>query len=149
MYPLWRKASEKSQAQQRIRKKLILTNLASELLVFDMFLDVPLTVVLPDELRATVVARIRPDTFVCVHVWNVVGLADERTAALFTLERLGGAGCVRPLVQLQVPLGGKVLVTDEAGERTQALVRAQVDVQRRPQHLHFLISKKSLKKFTN
>lgn len=44
----------------------------SVLFILHMLLDVPLTVVFADELRAAVVARVWPDALVRVHVRDVV-----------------------------------------------------------------------------
>lgn len=90
----------------------IITYRTRVLLILHVLLDVPLAIVLANELRAAVVARVWPDALVRVKVRDVVGLADERRPALVALERLGGARCMRPPVQLEVPLGREVLVAD-------------------------------------
>lgn len=97
---------------------------------FLVLLHVPLTIVLPDELCTAIITRVRSNALVCVHVRYVVALPYERPFALIALERLRSASSVRPLVQLQVPLGRKVLVADGTGERPLAGVALNVHIQR-------------------
>lgn len=112
-----------------------------------MLANVPLTVVFPDELAAAVVAGVRADRLVGVHVRDVLGLADEGALAERALEGLGGAGHVRPAVQLEVPLGGEGLVADDAQVGPLAAVREQVraevcsEVHLRSTKKHFKIIK--------
>lgn len=54
----------------------------------------------------------------------------EGRAALITLERLGATSRVRPLVQLQVPLGAERLGADLTLVRPLAVVHAHVHRQR-------------------
>ena len=89
-------------------------------IVFVLF-DVSLTVVLSYELRAAIVARVRPHALVRVHVRRVVVFSDERALAQFALERLLGSGRMSPLVQFQVPFRGELLVAYRA--RVRLLVR--------------------------
>lgn len=86
------------------------------LLVLVLF-HVPQAVVLSDELASAVVARVRSDGLVRVHVRGVIRLPDESALTELAFERLAGAVGVRPLVQLQIPLGGEVFVTDDARVR--------------------------------
>lgn len=106
-------------------------HVAHEFLLILMLLDVTLAVVLADELAAAVVARVRPHRLVGVHVRHIVGLPDEGSLAEGALERLAGTVGVGPLVQLQVPLGGEVLVADDARVRLAARVRLHVHLNRR------------------
>lgn len=108
-------------------------HLTTEHLLVLVLFHVSLAVVLSDELRPTVVTSVRSDALVRVHVGRVVALSDERPLALVALERLRDSRGVRPLVQLQVPLGGEVFVADETRVRPLAAVVAYVHLQRRLQ----------------
>lgn len=77
-----------------------------------MFAHVSLAVVLAYELGAAVIARVRFDRFVGVHVGYVVRFADKGAFALITLEGFIRPSCVYPFVQLEIPLGGEVFVAD-------------------------------------
>lgn len=98
--------------------------------VFVLF-DVSLTVVLADKLRPAIVARVRAQAFMRVHVRHVIALPDKGGLAHFALERFLAASCVRPLVQFQVPLGRKFLVANRTTKRFLLAVSAKVSVQRR------------------
>lgn len=111
----------------------LVADVARVRLVLLVLLHVPQAVVLADELRAAVVARVRPHVPMGIHVGRVIAVTVERRAALITLERLGAARRVRPLVQLQVPLGAERLGADLALVRPLAVVHAHVHRQRRSQ----------------
>lgn len=102
-------------------------------LVLLVLLHVPQAVVLADELRAAVVARVRPHVPMGIHVRRVIAVTVERRAALIALERLGAARRVRPLVQLQIPLGAERLGADLTLVRPFAVVHAHMHRQRRSQ----------------
>lgn len=108
-------------------------HLTNELLRHLVFADVPLTVVLPDELAAAVVAGVGADRLVRVHVRDVLGVPNERALAEGTLEGLSGPAHVGPAMQFQVPLGRERLVADDARVGPLAAVREQVRAQVRPQ----------------
>lgn len=110
-----------------------LGDLAHILLGNLVFPHVPLAVVFPDELAATIVACVRLYGLVRVHVRNVLGMADKGALAERALVRFGGAAHVCPAVQLQIPLGGKRLVADDAHVRPLAAVRQHVGAQVRSQ----------------
>lgn len=108
-------------------------HVATESLSLFVLPDVPLAIVFPDKLGPAMVAGVRFDGLVRVHVGGVVGLADESPAAHVALERFVCPGRVRPFVQFQVPLGRKVFVANEAGERPVSAVIANVNLQRGPE----------------
>jgi len=69
-------------------------------LVLLVLFDVSQAVVLANELRAAIIARVGTHVTVGIHVRRVVAVTIKGSAALITLERLGAASRVRPLVQL-------------------------------------------------
>lgn len=77
-----------------------------------MFAHVSLTVVPADELGAAIIARIGFDGLVGVHVGCVVRFADKGAFALVAFEGFVRPSRVRPLVEFQVPFGGKTLIAD-------------------------------------
>lgn len=109
----------------------LITDVARVRLVLLVLLDVPQAVVLAYELGAAVVARVRSHVTMRIYVCRVIAVAVERGATLITLERLGAAGRVRPLVQLQIPLGAERLRADWTLVRPLAVVNAHVHRQRR------------------
>lgn len=109
-----------------VERLAALRHLAHVLLGRLVLAHVALAVVLADELAAAVVARVRPDRLVRVHVRDVLRLPDEGALAQIALERLGRPGHVRPAVQLEVPLGGEGLVADDTHEGPLAAVGLQV-----------------------
>lgn len=111
----------------------LVTDVARVRLVLLVLLHVPQAVVLADKLRATVVARVRPHVPMGIHVRRVIAVPVERRAALITFERLGAARRVRPLVQLQIPLGAERLRADLTLVRPLAVVHAHMHRQRRAQ----------------
>lgn len=90
-------------------------------------------VVFANELATADVARVRAAVVVGAHVRVVVDLVDICLDAELALEGLGAARHVRPLVQLQVPLGAKAARTLGAGERFNIVVDLHVRLQRRVQ----------------
>lgn len=100
-------------------------------LVLLVLLHVSQTVVLADELRAAIVARVRTHVTVGIHMRRVVAVTIKGRAALITLERLSAACRMRPLVQLQIPLGAECLGADLTLVRPFAVVHAHVHRQRR------------------
>lgn len=103
-------------------------HLADVLLIVLVLLDVPLAVVLAYKLAATVVARVRTHRLVRVHVRYVVRVADEGSLAERAFERLAGSIGVRPSMKFQVPLGGEVLIADNAGVRFAAGVSPEMHI---------------------
>lgn len=108
----------------------LVAHVARVRLILLVLLHVPQAVVLAYELGAAVVARVRPHIAVGIHVRRVVAVTVERGATLITLERLGAARRVGPLVQLQVPLGAECLGAYLALVRPLAVVHAHVHRQR-------------------
>lgn len=106
--------------------KRFTANLTRKRLNFLVLLDMPLTIILPNELRPAIITRVRLNGFVSVHVSNVIGLPDEGPLAHIALERFGRARRVRPFVQLQVPLRRETLVADQARERLVTAVISDV-----------------------
>lgn len=106
-----------------------LLDLADELLGRLVLPDVPLAVVLPDELAAAVVTCVGPHRLVRIHVRHVLRLPDERALAQMALEGFRGPVHVGPPVQLQVPLSGERLVADDAREGPLAGVRLHMRAQ--------------------
>lgn len=100
-----------------------------ERLLVLVLLDVPLTVVLTDKFGAAIIARVRPDALVRVHVRHEIRLTDERPLALIALEGLVGTRLVRPPVQLQVPLGRELALAYRARKRAVPAVAFYVRVQ--------------------
>lgn len=88
-----------------------------------MFTDVSLTVIFPNELTATVVARIGSYAFMGVHMRYVFRLADESALAQGALVGFRRATHVRPAVEFEVPFCGKRLVAHNAQVRPFAAVR--------------------------
>lgn len=88
-----------------------------------MFTDVSLTVIFPNELTATVVARVGPYAFMGVHMRYVFCLADESALAQGALVWFGGATHVCPTVEFEVPFCGERLVAHNAEVRSFAAVR--------------------------
>lgn len=105
-------------------------DLTTEHFLVLVLFDMSLAVVLSDELSPAVIASVGPDALMRVHVSDVVGLPDEGALALVALEGLGHPRRVRPLVQLQVPLGREVLIADQASVGSLAAVVTYVDFQR-------------------
>lgn len=111
----------------------LLADLARVRLVLLMFLHVPQTVILPDKLRSTIVASVRSNIPVRVHVSSVVAVSVKRRAALVALERFGAPRSVGPLMQLQIPLGAEGLGADLALVRSFSIVHSHVHRQRASQ----------------
>lgn len=103
-------------------------HLANVLLIVLMLLDVPLAVILAYELAAAVVARVRTNRLVRVHVRYVIRVADEGSFAERAFERLAGSIGMRPPVKFQIPLGGEVFIADDAGVRFAAGVRSEMHI---------------------
>jgi hypothetical protein len=106
-------------------------HLTHELLLGLVLPHVSLAIVLPYELASAVVARVRPDGLVGVHVRCVIRLAYEGTLAQVTFERFTRSVCVRPRVQFQIPLCGEILVAYDARVRLDAHVRLHMHLYRR------------------
>lgn len=106
-----------------------LGDVAHKLLGHLVFSDMPLTVVFPDELTAAVVAGVRADRLVRVHVRYVFRLSDECAFAEGAFVGFRGAAHVGPAMELEVPLGGEGLVADDAGVRPLAAVREEMHSQ--------------------
>lgn len=102
-------------------------------LVLLVLLDVPQAVVLAYELGAAVVARVWSHVTMRIYMRRVIAVTVERGAALITLVRLGATRRVRPLVQLQIPLGAERLGAYLTLVRPLAVVHAHVHRQRRAQ----------------
>lgn len=106
-------------------------------------------VILAYELTSAHVTRVRPAIVVGAHVRVVVHFVDVRFDAEFALERFRRARRMRPLVQLQIPLGTKAARALGTRERFHIFVNLHVRVQRRLQitdiahrtldHIHFLL----------
>lgn len=64
-----------------------------------------------------------------VHMSSIVGFPNESPLAQLTLKWFCGPRGVRPLVQLQIPLGGKALVADQTGERLMTAMIAYVHLE--------------------
>lgn len=109
----------------------LVANLALVLLVHLVLSRVPQPVVLPSKLTTAVVARVRFDLLVHVNVRLKVVHPDEALLALVALVRHRRPVVVRPLVDLQVPLGGQLLVADRALVRGLALMRGHVQLKTR------------------
>lgn len=103
-------------------------HLANIFLIVLMLLDVPLAVVLTYKLAAAVVARVRTHRLVRVHVRYVVRVADKGSLAERAFERLAGSVGMRPPVKFQIPLGGEVLIADDAGVRFAAGVGSEMHI---------------------
>lgn len=111
----------------------LVAHVARVRLVLLVLLYMPQAVVLTDELRATVVARVRPYVPMGIHVRRVIAVTIERRAALITFEGLGATCRVCPFVQLQVPLGAERLGANLTFVRSLAVVHAHMHRQRRSQ----------------
>lgn len=110
--------------------ELLVAHRAAEGFDVLVLFDVTLTVVLTYEPCPAIVASVRLDVLVGVHVRGVVSLSDESRVALVALERFGHTGCVGPFVELQVPSRAEFFVADKAGERFGTCVGTHVEVQR-------------------
>lgn len=87
---------------------------AGELLVAVMLPPMPHIVVLAYELAPAVLARVRLDLLVGVHVILEVQLAHECLGAVLALERLGCAIRMHPRMYFEIPFGGEALVANGA-----------------------------------
>lgn len=103
------------------------TDFARVIFVHLVLPGVPDPVVLSNELTPAVVAGVRPDRPVRVHVGYVVRFPDEPARAHVALERFQRRIRMGPLVLLQVPVGAEQLVANRAGIR-QPLVRVRLHV---------------------
>lgn len=98
-----------------------------------VFSDVTLTVVFPYELTAAVVARVRSEGLVRVHVGYVLSSTYECSFAQGTFEGFRRARYVSPAVDLEVPFCCEKFVTYDAGVGALAAVCYKVRAQVRPQ----------------
>lgn len=81
----------------RTMKRLTAHVTAVRFFVFVLF-DVALTVVFADKLRPAIVARVRAQTLMRVHMGHVIAFPNESRFTHFALERFLATGCVRPPV---------------------------------------------------
>lgn len=88
-----------------------------------VFFHVSLAIVLPNKLTAAIVASVRADRFVRIHMGDVFWLSYEGSFAQTTFKRFRGATHVHPSVQFEVPLGAEWLVAYDADEGSLPAVR--------------------------
>lgn len=90
--------------------EILAANGAMEFLERFVFARVSQPIVFARKLTATMVARIRLDRTMRIHVGHIFSFADERFRAQRTFERLRRAIRMDPLVLLQIPFGGQRFV---------------------------------------
>lgn len=89
-----------------------LAQVTGELFVAVMFTSMPHIIIFSYKFAAAILARVRFDLFVGVHVILEIHLAHKRLGAVLTFEWFGGAIGMHPRMYFQVPFGGKGFITN-------------------------------------
>lgn len=90
----------------------LFAQVTGELLIAVMLASMSHVIVFPYEFATAILARVRLDLFVCIHVILEVHLAHKRFGAVFTFEWFRCAIGMHPRVYLQIPFGGEGLIAD-------------------------------------
>lgn len=94
--------------------EIFATCITAEFLVCFVFTCVPQPIVFARKLTATVVACVRFDCFVGVHVRNVFGFPDECLRTQIAFKWFGRSARMDPLVLFQVPFGCQRFIANGA-----------------------------------